>query len=124
MQTIELSPAVGVARGFSRATPGAGSVVAPRTTEEFSLLGATWTDPSAALPGTVQVRTRSVADGTWTPWQTLEADEPNPAEPGSGDAEGNRGSTDPLWVGPSDGIEARVAAPAGSPRCRPGCAST
>ncbi|MFI5491469.1 N-acetylmuramoyl-L-alanine amidase [Actinoplanes sp. NPDC051859] len=106
LHTIDLAPA---AAGFARTTPGGGHVIAPRTTEEFSLLGATWTDPKRRLTGIVQVRTRSVADGTWTPWQNLEADEPNPAEPGSGDAVSNRGSTDPLWVGPSDGIEARVS---------------
>ncbi|MEV4636740.1 N-acetylmuramoyl-L-alanine amidase [Actinoplanes sp. NPDC049548] len=122
LQTIDLLPAGGsspTGRAFS--APGAlrtesaaaGRAVAPRTTARFSLVGATWTDPARRLTGTVQVRTRSAADGTWTPWQSLEAAEPNPAEPGSGDADGARGTTDPLWVGPSDGVEARIAADAG-----------
>ncbi|MFI7599315.1 N-acetylmuramoyl-L-alanine amidase [Actinoplanes sp. NPDC049681] len=121
LQTIGLDPAGGsspTGRAFS--APGAlraesaaaGRAVAPRATGRFGLIGATWTDPARRLTGAVQVRTRSLSDGTWTPWQSLEADEPNPAEPGSQDAEGARGSTDPLWVGPSDAVEARVAADA------------
>ncbi|GGQ55547.1 hypothetical protein GCM10010166_26020 [Couchioplanes caeruleus subsp. azureus] len=119
LQTIDLAPATGTAptgRGFSAAPR---RTVPPRTTGRFSLVGATWTDPAARLTGTVQVRTRSAADGTWTPWQSLEAEEPNPAAPGSGDADGNRGSTDPLWVGPSDGVEARVSADSGATAALP-----
>lgn len=76
-----------------------------RDTGRFSLLGATWTDPRAALGASVTVRTRWLSGG-WSAWQTLEADGP------SG---GTRGATDPLWVGPSDAVEARVsgAPPAG-----------
>ena len=69
-------------------------------TDPFSLIGVTWADPRAAVAGVVQVRTRSIGTGRWSGWQTLEADGGAP-----GDA---RGSTDPLWVGPSDGVEARV----------------
>ncbi|WP_305782432.1 N-acetylmuramoyl-L-alanine amidase [Symbioplanes lichenis] len=80
---------------------------AGRATGSFSLVGATWADARERLTGKVQVRTRS-ADGRWTGWQSLEADNPAPAAPGSQDAAAARGSTDPLWVGPSDGVEARV----------------
>ncbi|MFG1991724.1 peptidoglycan recognition protein [Actinoplanes sp. NPDC048988] len=69
-------------------------------TSPFSLLGATWSDPAARLNGGVRVRTRAIATGRWSPWQTLEADSVSPAD--------RRGSTDPLWVGPSNGLEARV----------------
>lgn len=122
LQTIDLSPAGGSSpTGRTFSAPGAlraesaaaGRAVAPRATGRFSLVGATWTDPARRLTGTVQVRTRSLGAGTWTPWQSLEADEPNPAEPGSRDADGARGTTDPIWVGPSDAVEARVAADAG-----------
>ena len=62
LQTIDLGPATGsspTGRGFS--APGtlraesaaAAPTVAPRTTGRFSLVGATWTDPSAELTGTV-----------------------------------------------------------------------
>jgi hypothetical protein len=69
-------------------------------TRPFSLVGVTWDDPKAALDGTVRVRTRNLGAAAWTPWQTLEAD-----GPAAGD---RRGATDPLWVGASDAIEARV----------------
>ena len=69
------------------------------TTHPFSLLGISWTDPRAALGGTIRVRTKKI-NGGWTAWQAVEAD---------GTADGDRrGSTDPLWVGPSDAVEARV----------------
>ena len=69
------------------------------TTHPFSLLGISWADPRAALTGTIHVRTRKM-NKEWTGWQSVEAD---------GTADGDRrGSTDPLWVGPSDAVEARI----------------
>ena len=83
--------------------------VTGRRTKPFSLLGATWADPRAPLDGTIEVRTRSVADGRWTGWQALEVDGRSPADPGGVDGAG-RGRTDPLWVGTSDAVQARVTA--------------
>ncbi|MFI6074530.1 peptidoglycan recognition protein [Actinoplanes sp. NPDC051343] len=86
-----------------------GATLPEHTTKPFSLLGVTWTDPAAPVTGTVQIRTRAGATGRWTAWQSLESDGSQP-----GDA---RGSTDPLWVGESNGVQARVvgghALPAG-----------
>ncbi|MGK5678198.1 N-acetylmuramoyl-L-alanine amidase [Actinoplanes sp. URMC 104] len=73
---------------------------AATTLRPFSLLGVTWADPRATVDGVVQVRTRAIGTGRWTPWRTLETDGRAPADV--------RGSSDPLWVGPSDGIETRV----------------
>ncbi|RZU49233.1 N-acetylmuramoyl-L-alanine amidase [Krasilnikovia cinnamomea] len=115
LQTLALPTTSGATpAGTSFAAPGTaraggtGLAVAPRVTKPFSLLGATWTDPQARLGGTVQVRTRAAADGRWSAWRTLESDGTSPAAPGSADA-GGRGSTDPVWVGDSDAVEARVA---------------
>ena len=105
LQTVDLLPTPGTGRTEAAAGPPA---VAPRATRPFSLIGATWTDPHAALDGTVEVRTRSAANGRWSAWRALDSDEPDPADPGSADGPA-RGSTDPLWVGPSDGVEARLA---------------
>ncbi|MFI5891640.1 peptidoglycan recognition protein [Actinoplanes sp. NPDC051513] len=78
--------------------------VPQRSTERFSLLGISWTDPKAAPRGAVEVRTHSVATGKWTAWQTLET-----GEGGADGSEGGRGATEPMWVGPSDGVAARIA---------------
>ena len=106
LQTIDLAP---TARSASAVAP----TVPQRATGRFSLIGVTWTDPRVVLEGAVEVRTRRAADGTWTGWQRLESDEASPAQPGSGDAAAARGSTDPLWVGESDGVEAAIAADSG-----------
>jgi hypothetical protein len=117
LHTIELSPvavtsalppaAAATSGGPGSPRTGAIAAVAPRGTAPFSLLGVTWTDPGTELAGTVLVRTRGRADHRWSGWRALDADEPSAADPGTefGDV---RGSTDPLWVGPSDGVEARV----------------
>ncbi|HEY7272924.1 MAG TPA: N-acetylmuramoyl-L-alanine amidase [Actinoplanes sp.] len=105
LQTIELSSAPGTAR--TEAATGALGV-APRATRPFSLVGATWTDPHAPLDGAVEVRTRSTADRRWSAWRALDSDGPDAAETDSADRPA-RGSTDPLWAGPSDGVEARLA---------------
>ncbi|MBV1935416.1 FG-GAP repeat protein [Streptomyces sp. BV286] len=83
------------------------------STEQFSLLGISWTGARTELDGTAQVRTRSLDTGDWTGWQNLDLElhPVDKAEPGAKDA---RGASDPLWVGPSDGVEARVVAADGS----------
>ena len=118
LQTVDLSPVTGpsaTGRGFSapgtlRDGSAAGArTVAPRTTGRFSLIGATWTDPRRVLGDIVEVRTRRATDGAWRAWQRLESDAAAPVEPGSGDAEAARGGTEPLWVGESNGVQARIA---------------
>ncbi|MFD9544283.1 N-acetylmuramoyl-L-alanine amidase [Streptomyces sp. NPDC060022] len=66
------------------------------------MLGVTWTDPAAHVPGAVEVRTRSVGSGQWSRWLRLDGDS------GQGENGAARGGTEPAWVGPSDGVEARV----------------
>ncbi|MGW6141784.1 peptidoglycan recognition protein family protein [Streptomyces sp. NPDC055140] len=99
----------------------------PRDVRPFSLVGVVWDDPAAALEGRVQVRTRATGTARWSGWQDVETHNDDHA-PDPGTAEGDsgrlRGSTAPLWVGASDGVEVRVrpqaapahrdAAPAGS----------
>ncbi|MFE7898997.1 N-acetylmuramoyl-L-alanine amidase [Streptomyces sp. NPDC057424] len=88
--------------------PGERSL-APRTTEPFSLIGVTWDDPDAALDGTARVRTRSRESGTWSAWRPLETDVRTPETGPDHDRAGVRGSTQPLWTGPSDGVQVRVS---------------
>ncbi|OKI58017.1 hypothetical protein A6A27_07215 [Micromonospora sp. CB01531] len=81
-----------------------------RDTDRFSLLGVTWANPTVDFQGTVAVRTRAVGGG-WSDWRQLELDSHAGPEPGS--AGRARGATDPLWVGPSDGVEVRATAAGG-----------
>ncbi|MGW7290368.1 N-acetylmuramoyl-L-alanine amidase [Streptomyces sp. NPDC054847] len=82
----------------------------PRTeTQLFSLVGVSWEDSADDFEGTAQIRTRSADDGTWTDWRDLDFDIRAP-ESEEGDASGVRGASEPLWVGPSDAVEARVVA--------------
>ncbi|MGW2619926.1 N-acetylmuramoyl-L-alanine amidase [Streptomyces sp. NPDC001500] len=73
-------------------------------TEEFSLLGVTWTGGAKRLVGAAQVRTRSVATGEWSAWHDLELDVDPLDEPGPK----VRGASEPAWVGPSDGVQVQV----------------
>ncbi|WP_367044477.1 FG-GAP-like repeat-containing protein [Streptomyces sp. Je 1-332] len=83
----------------------------PRTsTKQFSLLGVSWTGVTKELEGTAQVRTRSIESAEWSGWQhlDLELHLPEKAEAGM------RAASEPLWVGPSDGVEVRVVAADGT----------
>ncbi|MFB7736501.1 N-acetylmuramoyl-L-alanine amidase [Streptomyces sp. NPDC056112] len=73
-------------------------------TEPFSMLGITWSDPSARVEGTIEARTRAVGSGQWSDWLRLDGGG------GQGEAAARRGGTEPAWVGPSDGVEVRVTA--------------
>ncbi|MFI6852066.1 N-acetylmuramoyl-L-alanine amidase [Streptomyces sp. NPDC050416] len=81
----------------------------PRTTEPFSMIGVTWDDPEAALDGTAHVRTRSRESGEWSAWRALDTDVRTPETGPDRDRAGVRGGTQPLWTGPSDGVQVRVS---------------
>ncbi|MEV5658867.1 N-acetylmuramoyl-L-alanine amidase [Streptomyces sp. NPDC052291] len=70
----------------------------------FSMLGMTWTDSGAHITGEVEVRTREIGTGQWSPWLRLDGNS------GQGEDSAARGGTEPAWVGPSDAVEARVNA--------------
>ncbi len=79
----------------------------------FSLVGVIWDDPDTALHGSVQVRTRATATGTWSGWQDVDThNDDHGADPGTAERTSGhvRGSTAPLWVGDSDGVDVRVRA--------------
>ncbi|MGW1767414.1 peptidoglycan recognition protein family protein [Streptomyces sp. NPDC002073] len=90
--------------------------LAAREVKTFSMVGVVWDDAATELHGRVQVRTRSARTAAWSDWQDVEthnlehAADPDAAERASGRV---RGSTAPLWVGESDGIEVRVQAEPG-----------
>ncbi|MFB7983912.1 peptidoglycan recognition protein family protein [Streptomyces vinaceus] len=129
-QSLPLGP-LGPAADRSPGVPGMSTSprlpetrgLAPREVKRFSLVGVVWDDASTELFGRVQVRTRAVATGAWSDWQDIEthngehAPDLGTQESGSGRV---RGSTAPLWVGDSDGVEVRVQAEAGAPATRAG----
>ncbi|MFJ4873520.1 N-acetylmuramoyl-L-alanine amidase [Streptomyces sp. NPDC088757] len=87
--------------------------LARRDVKPFSLVGVVWDDPRAPLHGTVQVRTRATGTDTWSEWQDVEThNDEHGADPDTaeGTSRALRGSTAPLWVGDSDGVEIRVRA--------------
>ncbi|MEU2283410.1 peptidoglycan recognition protein [Streptomyces sp. NPDC013178] len=86
--------------------PGAdGNVtVGQRSTKPFSLLGVSWTDPTAAAPGKVEARTREARSGSWSQWFTIGDNDAL----GDAPAQSERGATEPYWVGPSNGVQLRV----------------
>lgn len=91
------------------------SVVAlpEQRTAGFSTVGVTW-QPSATSPHLdVQVRTRT--RGAWTRWVDLEGQTDDAADSTSADAvrAGVRSGTRPEYVGPSDGVQVRVAVASG-----------
>ncbi|MFM9371563.1 peptidoglycan recognition protein [Streptomyces sp. Da 82-17] len=91
-----------------------------RDVRPFSLVGVVWDDPSAELHGRVQVRTRATGTGRWSHWQDVDThNQEHSADLDSPERAGAKlhGSTAPLWVGDSDGVEIRVeSAPADGDR--------
>jgi hypothetical protein len=89
--------------------PGAMGLTA-QAVKPFSMLGITWNSASAGLYATVEVRSRSMRTGAWSPWRSVEAESDDVPDLDSPDrATGRaRGGTAPLWVGDSNGIQVRV----------------
>lgn len=96
-----------------------------RDVQPFSLVGVVWDDADAELNGSVQVRNRSAETGTWSGWQDLEThNAEHGADLGTSERDSGtvRGSTAPLWVGASDGVQVRVQGhdhPDTDPQTRP-----
>ncbi|MFG2723121.1 peptidoglycan recognition protein [Streptomyces sp. NPDC048416] len=110
-QSLPLTPLPGANRvGGSASQEG----LAVREVRPFSLVGVVWDNADDELHGSVQVRTRARASGTWSGWQDLEThNHDHAADPGTPEAARPlHGSTAPLWVGDSDAVEARVSAEA------------
>ncbi|MEU9859431.1 peptidoglycan recognition protein [Streptomyces sp. NPDC047971] len=82
--------------------------LAARSTAPFSMVGVTWADSRAELGGTAQVRTRDRVTGVWSGWRDLELDVRTPEIGTATEAAGARAGTQPLWTGPSDGVQVRV----------------
>ncbi|MGX1885993.1 peptidoglycan recognition protein family protein [Streptomyces sp. NPDC055287] len=110
-QSLPLVPLVPVDPWNDRAAGAAPQGLTERDARPFSLVGVVWDDAEAELHGTVQVRTRSTGTGVWSGWQYLEThNHEHAADSGTAERETGkvRGSTAPLWVGASDGVEVRV----------------
>ncbi|MER7929508.1 peptidoglycan recognition protein [Streptomyces sp. NPDC096057] len=108
-QSLPLAPRVGD-RTFG-AAPEQG--LTRGDVHRFSLVGVIWDDPDTELRGSVQVRTRSTATGAWSGWQDVDThNDDHGADPGTPERTSGHvhGSTAPLWVGDSDGVDVRVRA--------------
>lgn len=80
-------------------------------TEEFSLVGVTWAYDPTVTETEVRIRARSVA-GTWGEWSEIVVQDPGQSAPETPGAR-VRGGTEPVWTGPSAGIEAEVVTRSG-----------
>lgn len=120
--SLALAPASGSTQSLPLVPLGADRNLGPAAAEQglgkrdvrsFSLVGVVWDNPDTELQGRVQVRARAKDTARWSGWQDVEthnhehAADPDTAERSSGRV---RGSTAPLWVGDSDGVEVRVRA--------------
>ncbi|MFI1811887.1 N-acetylmuramoyl-L-alanine amidase [Streptomyces sp. NPDC020422] len=81
------------------------AVLSQRDTAPFGLLGVTWSGGGPKIKGTIEARARSMQTGEWTDWVELEQ---SPAGM-DGETTAKGGSTEPVWVGASDGAEVRVS---------------
>lgn len=89
-----------------RSAPLAGTSLAAASaagTKTFEMVGVTW--PYRANSAQVVVKVRVQQNGKWTAWEQLPVEDagPDPAQEGR-----PRSSTEPLWVGAANGVEASL----------------
>ncbi|EST31888.1 hypothetical protein N566_20485 [Streptomycetaceae bacterium MP113-05] len=92
------------------ASPSADIGLERRTVRPFSLVGIVWEDPGEQLDAEVSIRTRNAATGRWSGWRPLatHGEHAPGLFPEDQEDAALRGSTPPLWVGRSDGVQVRV----------------
>ncbi|MGW1028111.1 FG-GAP-like repeat-containing protein [Streptomyces sp. NPDC002577] len=98
------------------ADKGSGSKgLAKQSTDRFSAVMLTWSDPDAKLKGTPEVRYRDTESGGWSTWQKL-PDDPFSADGKEAEQAGAaaRGATASLWTDDANGIEVRLIKADGS----------
>ncbi|MEU7554473.1 N-acetylmuramoyl-L-alanine amidase [Streptomyces sp. NPDC044571] len=102
----ETGPVEGEVHKLALQPKGAGeAVLSQRGTQPFGMLGVSWTDPAAEVKGTIEARARDAKTGKWSRWIALD-----PVKAGlDGVRPGAHGSTEPVWVGASDGAEVRIS---------------
>jgi hypothetical protein len=97
-------------------TTGTTADAPAQSTPRFSMVGVVWDRPRARVTGTVKVRTRDAATGTWSAWRPVTVGNDDVPD-GTGRERSRQGATAPLWTGPSNGVDVRVtghrALPAG-----------
>ncbi|MGY6020149.1 peptidoglycan recognition protein family protein [Streptomyces spinosirectus] len=116
-RSLPLRPLGPRARDRAIGSPSAGELgLNRRDVRHFSMVGVVWDNPNTELHGRVQVRTRATGSRAWSGWQSLETHNDDAADPGTAERMSGRvrGSTAPLWVGDSDGVEVRVRAEGGT----------
>ncbi|MEV8534289.1 N-acetylmuramoyl-L-alanine amidase [Streptomyces sp. NPDC051211] len=75
-------------------------------TSAFSMLAVSWDESGRTVDGEIQVRTKAKGSGKWSAWTTLDS-EGEAANDGA-DRPGLRGASEPVWAGPSNGVEVRI----------------
>ncbi|MDP9821625.1 cell wall-binding repeat-containing protein [Nocardioides massiliensis] len=84
------------------------AAVTQEETDEFGLVGVSWTVGSAPEDLAVEVRTK--ADGAWSDWEALEV-----ADAVDEGTEAEREGTDPIWTGTADGVDVRLRSAEAAP---------
>lgn len=119
------APAADVQAGTTAPVSGVSDsspVLTVRETDvaEFSLAGVSWAHDPAVTDTLVQIRVRD-EDGSWGLWTEAEAegsgqDAGTPAGQDVGPAPGveRRGGTEPVWTGPSTGVEVELVTRSGA----------
>jgi putative cell wall-binding protein len=89
-----------------KAAPAAGFETPAQSTDgRLHVIGVTW--PDGAVSGSDRVEYRVRDNGRWGAWTTMEAEDDHGPDPGTPEAQHERGGTDP-YVVTSDAVQVRV----------------
>ena len=111
------APEADVQEGSTEPVPGVAAtepVLTVRETDvkEFSLVGVSWAYDPAVTDTLVQVRVKD-HDGDWGEWTEISTESGEPNDDADA-APRLRGGTEPLWTGPSTGVEAELVTRSGA----------
>jgi hypothetical protein len=91
-----------------------GALTRPEAVGGFATVGVSWKHGVTVPEGSIAISVRTLKNGTWTAWESMDYHDDHGPDAGSAEARRARPGTDPFVVGEVDDVQVKAVTPDGS----------